>query len=154
MNKPEVVPYEEKFRGDFYSINREWLDEFFMMTEGDEDILRHPDKILEEGGEIFFAVEGGQPIGTCAMIRCGRDEFELAKMGVLRSGRRKGFGSLLLVAALDFARRKKALRVTLETSVKLPQAIALYEKFGFAREGEEYIHPLFGRKIFKMIKDL
>ena len=69
-------------------------------------------------------------------------------MGVLQAHRRAGAGSLLLLAAVNFARELKMHKVVLETSYRLPHAIALYEKFGFKTVGEEYVHPLFGRRIF------
>jgi len=153
MKSLYVLPYDKRFRQAFYDVNRAWIEEYFFMTEGDEEILRHPEAILSAGGEIFFALFDETVTGTCAMIRHG-NEFELAKMGVIPSVRRTGCGSLLLIKALEFARECKVERVMLETSTKLPHAIALYEKFGFVRSGNEYIHPIFGRKIFKMILEL
>ena len=152
-NDVQILGFEERFRDAFYSVNLQWLEEYFTVTDGDLDILRHPEAILSGGGEIFFALSDGVVIGTCAMI-CHGDEFELAKMGVLPALRRTGCGTLLLKQSLAFAKAAGAKQVFLETSRRLPHAIALYEKSGFVREGEEYIHPVFGRLIFKMVKIL
>jgi len=146
----QIARYNNNFKEAFYTINMEWLNEFFFSTTEDEKILRDPEKILSDGGEIFFAVLDGLPVGTCAMLKHGDDEFELIKMGVLKDYRGKKLGEALIEAALDFARDRKAKKVILETADRLKTARALYEKYGFVKTTNEYIHPLFGRVIFKM----
>ena len=150
MNTVIIHPYSSKYRVAFHAINCEWLNEFYFVTPEDEKILKAPERIIAGGGEIFFAELNGSPVGTCAMIKTGNEEFELAKMGVLQTHRGKKIGEKLLESALDFATLKQAKKVTLETAKKLKPAIALYTKYGFKKVSDEYTHPLFGRTIFKM----
>ena len=150
MSSSIIKPYDPTFKDAFYSINSEWLNEIYSITPGDEKMLRAPEKIVGGGGEVFFAGYLGQTVGTCALIKIDEEEYELAKMGVLKTFRGMKFGEALLVAAIHFARSRQAKKITLETAGRLKPAIALYEKFGFKRVGEEYKHPLFGRMIFKM----
>jgi GNAT superfamily N-acetyltransferase len=150
MDKVQIKPYEEKYKNAFYTINAEWLNDVYSITREDEKLLRAPEKIVASGGEVFFAIANNEAVGTCALLKSGDDEYELIKMGVLKEWRGKKLGESLMKAVVDFAQSKNAARITLETSVKLKPAVALYLKFGFIKTGGEYVHPLFGRVIFKM----
>ena len=88
------------------------------------------------------------------MVKEKGDEFELIKMGVLKAWRGKKIGEALMEACLHFARQKKAKSIYLETAARLTSAISLYEKFGFRKITGEYVHPQFGRVIFKMERKL
>lgn len=135
-----IVSYLPKYREDFFRLNAEWIEHYFELEEKDVQILKNPEKsILQGGGEIFFALitdESGEQraIGTAAMIP-GRDaeglKFELTKMAVLPEARGLGIGKRLMDAAIDFARRKVARSVWLESNSKLETAVGMYEKYGF-----------------------
>jgi RimJ/RimL family protein N-acetyltransferase len=56
-------------------------------------------------------------------------------MQVARSHRGRGIGSALLEASIEWARQAGAHKVALEVWPHNEAAIALYEKFGFEREG-------------------
>lgn len=145
-----VVAYDERFKDNFKFINLEWLNEFFSVTEEDLKMLEHPKHILEGGGEIIFVKSGVEIAGTCALINESSDTAELVKMGVLQKYRGKGVGRFLLCSAINKAKSRGWNRLTLETAVELEVAIRLYKQAGFRQTTEEYIHPLFGRKVFKM----
>ena len=149
-----LVTFHPSLKPFFFSINCGWLEEYFSVTPEDEKQLRHPEAIVEGGGQIFFVLDDETPVGTCALVRSGPSTFELAKMGVVSSYRKKGVGQLLMDAALSYATEKKAAWMTLETAAVLKPAIQLYQRNGFIREGGEYIHPLFGRRIFRMKRRL
>jgi putative acetyltransferase len=132
------------------SINKEWLELHYNITEGDEVILANPETIIENGGMVFFALDGMKVAGTCAIVKEDADTFQLIKMGVLKAHRKKGIGELLLNACILEAQTRGAKKLTLETAKELIPAIKLYEKAGFKKSSEEYMHPQFGRKIFEM----
>jgi len=154
MADVQILRFEEKYKDAFYAINEIWLNDIFSITPEDEKQLRAPEKIVASGGEVFFAVVNGEAVGTCALLKSGDGEFELIKMGVLKEWRRKKLGEELMKAVVEFAQNKNATKITLETAARLEPAIALYEKFGFKKTGGEYVHPLFGRVIFKMERNL
>ena len=129
---PTVVPWRDEYAGDFERLNREWIEKHFSLETPDLDLFRNPRAaIVDAGGEIFFLVEGGQVLGTCAMIPQGPGELELGKMAVAPAARGRGFGDLLIEAAVAFARIAGARRVVLLTNSLLVPAIRLYEKHGF-----------------------
>lgn len=63
--------------------------------------------------------------------------YGVADLGMLVADgwRGRGVGSALLVAGIDWARQAGAHKVALQVWPHNQAAIALYEKFGFGREG-------------------
>jgi ribosomal protein S18 acetylase RimI-like enzyme len=131
---PRVVPYRKEYRAAFAELNREWIEKFFTLEPADREILGDPDgRIIDAGGEVFFVVERGEILGTCAMLRHGVDEYEIAKMAVAAPARGRGFGDLLMNACIAFARERKAHRVIIVSNTVLEPAIRLYRKHGFVQ---------------------
>jgi putative acetyltransferase len=129
-----VVPYREEFRAAFEQLNREWIEMYFVLEDPDREVFRDPHaKILAPGGQIFFVLNDGEVQGTCAVIRHGAAECEIAKMAVAPAARGRGFGDLLMEAAIDFARTAGAQRVIIVSNTVLEPAIRLYQKHGFVR---------------------
>jgi ribosomal protein S18 acetylase RimI-like enzyme len=130
----EVTTYREEWRGEFERLNREWIETWFTLEDADRETFRDPSgKIVAPGGQIFFVVEGGNVLGTCAVIRHRPDVHEIAKMAVAAEARGRGYGDLLMEAAVEFSRRTGARRVVIVSNTKLAPAIHLYEKHGFVR---------------------
>jgi GNAT superfamily N-acetyltransferase len=129
-----VVPYRDEFRADFERLNRDWIETYFVLEEPDREVFSDPRaKILAPGGQIFFVVEGDQVLGTCAVIRQTGNEYEIAKMAVAPSARGRGFGDLLMEAAISFATEVGARRLAIVSNTVLEPAIRLYQKHGFVR---------------------
>jgi ribosomal-protein-alanine N-acetyltransferase len=63
------------------------------------------------------------------------DEFQLNNIGVSPLTRRQGIGSSLLLAALELAQMRGAVRGVLEVRASNTVAQALYRRFGFASDG-------------------
>jgi len=130
----EVVPYRDAWRSEFERLNREWIETWFVLEEADLATFRDPvAKIIRPGGQIFFVLEGSQVLGTCAVIPLGPDVHEIAKMAVAPEARGKGYGDLLMEAAVEFSRQAKVRRIVIVSNTKLAPAIRLYEKHGFVR---------------------
>jgi putative acetyltransferase len=128
----EVVTYRDEYRPDFERLNREWIERWFGLEGPDLEVFQDPvGHIIAPGGQIFFVVDQGAVHGTCAVVPEGPDGFELAKMAVDPAARGQGYGDLLMRAAIDFARRAGASRLTLVSNTKLEPAIRLYRKYGF-----------------------
>ena len=126
------MPYREEFRPAFAELNREWIERYFALEPADREILGDPaGKIIEAGGQVFFVMEQGEILGTCAMLRHSADEYEIAKMAVAATARGRGFGDLLMNACMAFARDREAHRVIIVSNTILEPAIRLYRKHGF-----------------------
>ena len=79
-------------------LNVEWIEHLFRLEDSDVKVLRDPQSsIIATGGQIFFAVDGNEVVGTVAALRESPTVFELAKMAVqashqARRGRSPGQG--------------------------------------------------------------
>lgn len=132
LSNVTVVPYREEFRAAFEQLNRDWIERYFVLEDADRDVFRDPGgKILGSGGQIFFVLEGSEVRGTCAVIRHGPEECEIAKMAVAPAARGRGYGDLLMEASIRFATEQGARRVIIVSNTVLEPAIRLYRKHGF-----------------------
>jgi N-acetylglutamate synthase-like GNAT family acetyltransferase len=126
---PQLAPF-------FESINRQWIEQMFVLEPVDAKVLMEPQKnIINKGGDIWFAssAELGV-IGTCALDKKAQGVFELTKMAVTRSARGLKVGEQLLQYVLAQPPCKNAETLFLLTNAKCEAAIHLYEKNGFVHD--------------------
>ena len=148
----EIVEYQPQYKRAFYDLNRKWIELYWELEPHDIEVLENPEKhILEKGGHIFVALYNGYPVGVCALCPMPEEssyDFELAKLAVNNSIRRKGIGYRLCDAVITKARELGGRVLFLESNTRLKPAIALYRKLGF-RELQEY-HPAYARGDIQM----
>ena len=122
----------------FDTINRQWIEEMFMLEPIDERVLTRPrDEIINKGGRIFFvSTQEYGVVGTCALMKMGPSRYELTKMGVLGSARGLKIGEQLLRHVLHEATTMQIEELFLLTNAKCEAAIHLYEKLGFEHSDE------------------
>jgi RimJ/RimL family protein N-acetyltransferase len=95
-----------------------------------EDIEREDAIVLvAEVAEV-----AGEPVGELGLHLAGYGVADLG-MVVAAGWRGRGIGSALLAEAIDRAREAGAHKVALQVWPHNSAAIALYERFGFQREG-------------------
>ena len=131
MVKIEVISYNKKFSEDFYTLNKLWIEESWSLEDSDKEDLLKPEKIIDKGGQIFFAVSNGKAVGAVAMISSSKNKFELAKMTVKSQFRGKGIANSLMDQCIQFAKEKKAKEIFLISNDSLNIARNLYDKYGF-----------------------
>lgn len=134
--KVKIVDFQDKYKEDFVSLNKEWIDKYFEMESRDEEILNKPEEnILELGGSILIALYENEVVGVCALLRNKNKayEYELAKMAVKPKFQGKGIGLLLGEAIIQKAKDLKAEAIYLESNTVLKTAINLYRKLGFKK---------------------
>ena len=78
MKNIKIQKFRKKFSDDFYMLNKVWIEENWVLEDSDKKDLLNPQKILEKGGQIFFAVANDNVVGTVAMISSSKNRFELA----------------------------------------------------------------------------
>ena len=127
----EIVGFNEKYSEQFFILNKAWIEESWHLEDSDKKDLLNPDKIVENGGQVFFALENKIAIGTVAMIKSSGDRFELAKMTVQEDFRGKGIANMLMNECLKFAKQKNAREIFLISNDSLIIARNLYDKNGF-----------------------
>lgn len=130
----QIVDYRPAFKKHFRALNEQWLDEQFEIEPEDAKLLADPNgRILKRGGHILFAVQRGEVVGTCALIRHRSGVLELAKMAVKPVWRRRGIGTSLAVAVIERALESGAETLYLRTHPDMAAARHLDRKVGFRR---------------------
>jgi len=81
--------------------------------------------VAKEGPRIIGVMGCSLKHGTCLLMHMVVDERY----------RKRGIGSALTKKAVDYARENGAIKVWLDTTPRLKEAMALYEKHGFVRRG-------------------
>ncbi|MBV8622757.1 MAG: GNAT family N-acetyltransferase [Herbaspirillum sp.] len=76
--------------------------------------------------------EAGQPLATGRLLPDGH----IGRMAVRRAGRGQGVGGAVLQALIDAARQRGDREVILNAQT---HAAPFYARYGFAREGEEFM---------------
>ena len=127
----EVVGFNKKYSEQFFILNKALIEESWRLEDSDKKDLLNPDKIVENGGQVFFALEDKIAIGTVAMINSSVDRFELAKMTVKEDFRGKGIANMLMDVCLKFAKQNSSREIFLISNDSLIVARNLYDKYGF-----------------------
>ncbi len=154
LNSIEILRYSPKYKEFFRRLNYEWLEKYFFVEPEDDKLLSNPDKyIVDKGGEIFFAKDVDNIVGTCAAIKIDKKTYELAKMAVTEKSQGKQIGKKLALAVIGFAYSKGAKSIILETNHKLQSAIKLYESLGFKYSANN-ANSKYQRQTFQMRLDL
>ena len=92
-----------------------------------------PEEFSPPGGVFLLLVEGGATLAGGAVRRYDDGIGELKRMWTAPAARRRGHGRRILAALEDAARDLGYARVRLETGTEQPEAVAMYERAGYAR---------------------
>ena len=126
-----IVEFNKKYSEQFFLLNKAWIEESWRLEDSDKKDLLNPGKIVENGGQVFFALDNKSVIGTVAMIKSSNNRFELAKMTVQENFRGKGIANMLMDECLKFAKQNNANEIFLISNDTLIIARNLYDKYGF-----------------------
>jgi N-acetylglutamate synthase-like GNAT family acetyltransferase len=128
----EITDYKTEYREYFKVLNIEWIQKYFEVEPADEYVLSNPESaILEKGGHIFFAKNGSEIVGTCALLKVDEKICELAKMAVNEKFQNLGIGKLLMGKAIQKAKEMNLEKLVLYTNTSLAKALDIYYKYGF-----------------------
>ena len=138
-----IVPFAPALAPHFARLNLEWIERYFVVEAADRAVLDDPETaIIAPGGAIYFALDGDEVIGTCAVLAYAPGILELAKMAVSPKAQGRGVGRLLGEACIAFARTTDARLLMLRSNSQLAPALHLYESLGFHHapmaSGNEY----------------
>ena len=111
------------------------------------------DEVGPGRGAFLIASRAAEPVGCGALRRAAPGAGEIKRMYVSPAARGAGVGHAVLAALEVEARALGLERLVLETGVRQPEAIALYERAGFSRIGPFGAYEKHALSVF-MGKDL
>lgn len=128
----KIVGYDKKYKADFIEMNKHWISEMFTLEQEDMNEFENIDNAIEQGGNIFFAIDDDGSVMACCMI-CPRadGDWEIMKFAARGMYTGTGAGNACLRACIDYAREKGIPRVIIISNTKCVQALHLYRKNGF-----------------------
>jgi putative acetyltransferase len=88
---------------------------------------------LDSSAHGLLALQAGESVGCCAIQSAGPGRWELKRMYVDPTARGTAAAGLLMAAAEQLAGELGGTAIRLETGVRQPAAIRLYERSGYRR---------------------
>ncbi|HWA61300.1 MAG TPA: GNAT family N-acetyltransferase [Caulobacteraceae bacterium] len=128
----QIVDFRPDLAAAFKALNEAWITQLFELEDKDRQVLEDPQgQVIDHGGHILFAIDGGEAVGCVALKAMEDRGFEVAKMAVADSHKGRGIGRQLMQACVDRAVAAGATRLYIETNSSLGPALGLYRAFGF-----------------------
>jgi len=109
--------------------------------EGANFFRLEPEEVAEDRGAFLVAYLAGKPVGCGAVRKIEPGVAEIKRMYVDPNARGRRVGRQIVDALEAHAQRLGAKRIVLETGPRQPDAIAMYQRAGFAEI------PLYGEYI-------
>jgi GNAT superfamily N-acetyltransferase len=117
---------------DFIKLVRE-LDADLSIRDGDEHAFYDQFNKIDSIKYVVVAYQETFPAACGAIKAYADDTMEVKRMYVVPEQRGQGIASHILQELEHWARELKYSRCILETGLKQPEAIALYQKNGYSR---------------------
>jgi len=109
------------------------LDADLAVRDGDDHEFYHQFNSIDMLKNCVIAYSDGRAVGCGAFKPFSEDTVEIKRMYTDAGWRGKGFASKILNELEVWAKEEGYSRCVLETGIKQPEAIALYEKCGYLR---------------------
>ncbi len=113
-------------------IKRHSQDDYMGYVTFDDSYVREK---MKKNNFYFVAEEGGVIVGCIRASIVDLDLAEIRTMCVDEPHRRRGLASQLLIEALKLLKQKGMRKVASRSKADAKEAIAFFEKNGFAKEG-------------------
>jgi GNAT superfamily N-acetyltransferase len=134
--------------------------EYVVRYGGPDDTPVDPGEFAPPHGLFVIGYLADEPVAMGGLRRHGGPaeslvEVEIKRMYVVPTARGRGLSRLMLAHLEQRARELGAIRVVLETGLKQPEAMSLYETSGYARiDGfGHYADAPLSRSYAKLLKD-
>jgi len=112
-----------------HAVQKEYVD----LYGGPDDAPVQPDEFAPPNGRFLVGYVGTDPVAMGGLRRIDDTTVEIKRMYVVPDHRGHGYARTILACLEDLARSLGATRVVLETGMKQPEAMQLYETSGYER---------------------
>lgn len=127
----EIAENRHDLLPDFIRLNEEWISTYFEIEDVDRALAANPGRVIDNGGYIFSLLVDDAVVGVCALFNEGDGAYELERMAVSPQFQGRGYGDILIKAAIDKLAQVNAKKVSLVSNTKLQSALSLYRKHNF-----------------------
>lgn len=132
MSETEIsITPEDPRRADVRSLIGEADALMRALYPSESNHLVDPDCLAAPDAMFLAARRNGELVGSIAFRLIGPEHAEMKRLFVRADARGAGLGRRLLAALEEAARRQRIERISLETGVEQPEAIALYRASGY-----------------------
>jgi GNAT superfamily N-acetyltransferase len=107
--------------------------EYVVRYGGPDDAPVDPAEFAPPTGVFFVGYLGMDPVATGGLRAHGDGDVEIKRMYVVPAARGRGLSRQMLAALEQRAAALGAIRIVLETGMRQPEAVSLYESSGYQR---------------------
>ena len=136
----------EKDIGEIRQMFREyekWLGVDLCFQSFERELAELPGKYVAPSGRLLLAEINEKPAGCIALRKIDEEICEMKRLFVKDEFRGQKFGKILIERLFKEARSENYRKMRLDTlPSKMPQAVGLYRKFGFAEIAPYYASPI------------
>jgi GNAT superfamily N-acetyltransferase len=137
---PEIAAATALFREYF-----DWLGIDLSFQDFEAELAGLPGKYAPPAGELMLAYSlEGDALGCVAVRPLAGAVCEMKRLYVRPAARGIGIGRALVAAIIESAQALGYAEMKLDTLPLMPEALALYERFGFVRIAAYYHNPVPG----------
>jgi ribosomal protein S18 acetylase RimI-like enzyme len=137
---PEIAAAAALFREYF-----DWLGIDLSFQDFEAELAGLPGKYAPPAGELMLAYSlDGDALGCVAVRPLAGAVCEMKRLYVRPAARGIGIGRALVAAIIESAQALGYAEMKLDTLPLMPEALALYERFGFVRIAAYYHNPVPG----------
>jgi len=111
------------------AVQQEYVERY----GGPDDSPVQPDEFAPPHGRFLVGYVGTTPVAMGGLRRIDATTVEIKRMYVVPDHRGRGHSRTVLACLEELARSLGATRVVLETGLKQPEAMRLYETSGYER---------------------
>ena len=108
------------------------INDYYYERFGEESLKYHEINSLKHMDEFFIAYEGNDAIAIICLKKFDEKTGELKRLFVMPEYRRTGIAMQMITFSEEKAKEIGYKEMVLETGVKMPEAIRLYKKAGYA----------------------
>ncbi|MEL0651522.1 GNAT family N-acetyltransferase [Algibacter sp. TI.3.09] len=107
------------------------LDKDLAIRDGEDHAFYAQFNKVDRIKYVVVALENQKPLGCGAIKEFSQDTMEIKRMYTSEESRGKGVASMMLAELEQWAKELGFKQCVLETGIKQPEAIGLYEKNGY-----------------------
>jgi len=117
----------------------------------EHELATLPGEYSPPTGAILLAYYEGTAAGCVVMRKLGEDVCEMKRLYVRQAFRGKKIGKALCVAIIEEARKRRYLRMRLDTLPSMKEAIQLYRSLGFKETRPYRYNPRAGAMFLQLV---